>query len=374
MSYAELLGHSSMVFDRVRNSAYADAIRQYVTPDSVVLDAGAGLGVLGLLAAAAGARKVYLVEPESVVKAALEIAQHNGLGDRVTALQGRIEDIELPEQVDIITSVFTGNLLYSEDLLPSLFRARDKWLKPGGRLIPDAGELMVAPVSAPRLHQEMIGVWTLPHMGIDYSPLRRFAANTFGYERRPMFLPDFLAEPRALISSDFTSATQADCDAGTTFAITCDAECSGVFAWIRIRLGDKWLSAGPSDPGVHWTPQLLLVDPELPVVAGESVNFRLQRPAYGDWTWQLQSVAGRRRQSTFMAEAHSIADLQKLSPNHSARLNDRGRAAQDVLSRMTGETTNEQLATHLVGTYPRQFPDKAAALAFVRGFSRRYSL
>ena len=68
-----------MVFDRVRNGAYAAAIRRYVSPDSVVLDVGAGLGVLGLLAAAAGARKVYLVEPESVVKGALEIAKHNGL-------------------------------------------------------------------------------------------------------------------------------------------------------------------------------------------------------------------------------------------------------------------------------------------------------
>ncbi len=363
-----------MVFDRVRNGAYAAAIRRYVSPDSVVLDVGAGLGVLGLLAAAAGARKVYLVEPESVVKGALEIAKHNGFGDRVVALQGRIEDIELPEQVDIITSVFTGNLLYSEDLLPSLFRARDTWLKPGGRLIPDVGELMVAPVSAPRLHEELIGAWSVPHLGIDYGPLRRFAANTFGYERRPTFLPEFLSEPRALVSSDFMSATQTDCDAGATFAVTRSAECAGVIAWIRIRLGDRWLSAGPSDPGVHWTPQLLLVDPELPVVAGESVNFRLQRPAYGDWTWQLQSEAGKRRQSTFLAQAHSIADLQKLSPTHSARLNDRGRAAQDVLSRMTGETTNEQLAAYLTGAYPRQFPDKAAAFAFVRGFSRKYSL
>jgi len=220
----------------------------------------------------------------------------------------------------------------------------------------------------------MIGAWTVPHLGIDYGPLRRFAANTFGYERRPTFLPEFLSEPRALVSSDFMSATQTDCDAGAAFAITRDAECSGVFAWIRVRLGGKWLSAGPSDPSVHWTPQLLLVDPELPVVAGESVNFRLRRPAYGDWTWQLESAAGQRRQSTFLAQAYSITDLQKLSPNHSARLNDRGRAAQDVLSRMTGETTNEQLAAHLVEAYPRQFPDKASALAFVRGFSRRYSL
>ncbi|MBK6360782.1 MAG: hypothetical protein IPF39_12990 [Comamonadaceae bacterium] len=45
-------------------------------------------GVHGLLAAAAGARRVYLVEPEPVLRIAMEIAQANGLQDRVVALQG----------------------------------------------------------------------------------------------------------------------------------------------------------------------------------------------------------------------------------------------------------------------------------------------
>ena len=107
MSYADFSGQRSMAFDRTRNAAYAAAIRKHVTPESVVLDLGAGLGVLGLIAAAAGARKVYLVEPESVIHGAREVAARNGFGDRVVAIQGRIEDVELPEKVDIITSVFT---------------------------------------------------------------------------------------------------------------------------------------------------------------------------------------------------------------------------------------------------------------------------
>jgi predicted RNA methylase len=115
----------------------------------VVLDLGAGLGVHGLLAAAAGAKRVYLVEPEPVVQLAKEIARANGLADRIVILEGRIEEVELPEQVDLIISVFTGNLLYSEDLLPSLFHARDRYLKPGGHLVPDFAELLLAPCRRP---------------------------------------------------------------------------------------------------------------------------------------------------------------------------------------------------------------------------------
>ena len=57
MSYADPGGQRPMAFDQTRNAAYAAAARKYVTPDGVVLDLGEGLEVLGLIAAAAGARQ-----------------------------------------------------------------------------------------------------------------------------------------------------------------------------------------------------------------------------------------------------------------------------------------------------------------------------
>jgi len=178
MSYADVIGHRSMAFDETRNRAYEAAIQRVVTRDSVVLDLGAGLGIHGLMAARAGARRVFLIEPESVVHSALDVARRNGFGDRIEAFQGRLEDVTLPEKVDVIISVFTGNLLYSEDLLPSLYLARDRWLKPGGHLIPDRAELMLAPVAAGKLHAEEIQVWSEPHRGYDYSSLRGYAGNS----------------------------------------------------------------------------------------------------------------------------------------------------------------------------------------------------
>ena len=68
MSYTQVTAHRHMVFDARRNAAYVRALEKLVTPDTVVLDLGAGLGVLGLYAARLGAKKVYLVEPEPVIE------------------------------------------------------------------------------------------------------------------------------------------------------------------------------------------------------------------------------------------------------------------------------------------------------------------
>ena len=62
-------------------------------------------------------------------------------------------------QADIIISVFTGNLLFGEDLLPSLFYARDRFLAPGGTLLPDAARILVCPASAPQAYVDNVDVW-----------------------------------------------------------------------------------------------------------------------------------------------------------------------------------------------------------------------
>lgn len=70
MSYLAVQGQQIMTLDYRRNQAYYEALKRVITSDSVVLDLGAGLGVLGLLAAQLGAKRVYLVEPEAIVHVA----------------------------------------------------------------------------------------------------------------------------------------------------------------------------------------------------------------------------------------------------------------------------------------------------------------
>ena len=129
------------------------------------------------MAARLGAKRVYLVEPEDVVSVASEAVRANNLQDVVQCLQGGLDDVQIPEPVDVIVSVLTGNLLMSEDLLPILFRARDTIMRPGGALIPDRAAIVVAPVSAPRLHAREISSWSDAQHGVTLEPARAYAAN-----------------------------------------------------------------------------------------------------------------------------------------------------------------------------------------------------
>lgn len=80
--------------------------------------------------------------------------------------------------------MFTGNFLLSEDLLPSLFYAREKFLSPGGKLIPDRAKMIAVPVSAPEYYAKHIECWSNSLQNIDLSLARRFAVNTL-YSDKP---------------------------------------------------------------------------------------------------------------------------------------------------------------------------------------------
>lgn len=60
------------------------------------------------------------------------LAKFNAL-EQIQVVAGKIEEIELPEKVDIIISEPMGYMLFNERMLETFLHAK-KWLKPGGRL------------------------------------------------------------------------------------------------------------------------------------------------------------------------------------------------------------------------------------------------
>ncbi|KAL0660005.1 hypothetical protein Bca4012_080590 [Brassica carinata] len=122
---------SEMLKDVVRTKTYQNVIYQnkFLIKDKVVLDVGAGTGILSLFCAKAGAKHVYAVECSQMADMAKEIVKANGFSDVITVLKGKIEEIELPTpKVDVIISEWMGYFLLFENMLDSVLYARNKWL------------------------------------------------------------------------------------------------------------------------------------------------------------------------------------------------------------------------------------------------------
>ncbi|KAG7264938.1 hypothetical protein CRUP_032647 [Coryphaenoides rupestris] len=130
-SAVQYFQQQNMMQDYVRTGTYQRAILQNHTDfkDKVILDVGCGSGILSFFAAQAGARKVYAVEASTMAQHAEVLVNSNRLGDRVIVIPGKVEEVTLPEQVDIIISEPMGYMLFNERMLESYLHAK-KFLKP----------------------------------------------------------------------------------------------------------------------------------------------------------------------------------------------------------------------------------------------------
>lgn len=366
MSYSNVIDHRSMALDLRRNQAYLTALEKVITPDSVVLDLGAGLGTLGLLAAQLGAKQVYLVEPADVITVTQEIVDKNGLSDRVKCLHGKIEDIDLPEPVDVVVSVFTGNFLLSEDLLPSLFYARDHYLKEGGVLIPQAAIMEAVPVEVPELYQSQIDCWVEPHLGIDHSPARSYAAQSMYYYTEELSKAKYLAEPAKLMSMDFYTSKNTHCKVEVDYKIKESGTCHGWAGWFQMQLLDTWLSTSPHAPALHWSPTFLPLESSTTVSAGEEVKFWLERPPFGDWYWRVKTDTIQQTRSTFFSTSMTLKTIKKSAFDYHPQLTPKGKAVLYILENCGSHQSVKDLSLQIQTQNPTLFKNEQAALTFVQ--------
>src|SRR5436309_9370770 len=169
--------HREYLADAVRVSAFRQAIEEVVTPGDVVLDLGAGTGILGLMACRVGAKRVYAVDEGPIIGLAREIAWANGFQDRINHIKGLSTRVELPERVDVVLADQIGRFGLESGILEYFADARARFLKPGGVMVPGELALVVAPVECREL-SERVEFWGRGPAGYDFRPACTTATNT----------------------------------------------------------------------------------------------------------------------------------------------------------------------------------------------------
>ena len=304
--YAQLLHQGNMLADHVRTSTYQRAFMENAEDfkDAVVLDVGTGTGILAFFAVQAGAKKVYAVEASDSAEIATKLAKANGYGDKVVVVKGRLEEIDLPEKVDIIISEPIGFLLVHERMLESYAYARQKFLKPNGLMLPSTGSIVLAPITDQALFDEQtakIDFWkNQDFYGVDLTAAIPVANEEYYTQPIVGFFPaaTIISPNRTVHEIDFGSVTPEEFHEFTVdyvFRIDQTAIMHGIGGWFDISFNGRQstvvLSTAPDQPGTHWYQCRLLFHEPLAVNKGQYISGELHFRANDKFSYNINMTA-----------------------------------------------------------------------------------
>lgn len=288
--YGKLKLHLEMLGDEPRTLAYSKAINRHrdFFLGKTVLDVGSGTGILSMFCARDGqANKVYAVEASvEIGDLTTEIIEVNNLSEKISVFIGKIEDVELPEKVDIVLSEWMGTFLLFEFMIDSVLFARDTWLKPGGIIWPSNAKLFIAPCSAKKVYDEKVTVWNNQY-GFDFTPVLGRAKTEFldrplhNYE---LCKEDCLSQAAVLLDINMQTFSRESLEFMSEqfeFVIIKDGTLHGFCTWFSVLFGgvpltDKSaydaLSTGPDHQRTHWKQNLFLLDDPVVVYSGNFIS------------------------------------------------------------------------------------------------------
>lgn len=259
-----------MLLDKRRNNAYRMALRDAITPggDGVVLDIGAGCGLLSMAAAEAGAQTVIGCEvSEDLAEVGNEIVGLNALESRITIVNKDCRTLsvprDVPEKANLAVFEMFDCSLIGEGVLHFLKYAREHLLADDAVFLPRSGVLRAMLIEH-RLDRVLdVGASILN--AYLYTPgFVNVDASELGH--RP------LSEPFDVFTFDFANAEPVADDCEPDVVAIDEGTVGGVLFWFDLELDDvRTLSNAPNrGGGLHWNQGLQFL-PEVRVSRGESL-------------------------------------------------------------------------------------------------------
>lgn len=278
--------HETMLKDTIRTDAYRDFIYENkdIFKNKTVLDVGCGTGILSMFCARAGAKRVIAVDNSEIINFARENVFKNGMGEIITCLRGKIEEVVLPvKTVDVIVSEWMGYCLLYEAMLDSVLWARDHYLAHWGLMVPSHCTLRIAPMADSEYVDDHIHHWKNVY-GFDMSSMcsdiykeviiREVQACAVPAESSPFLqlcLRTTKKEELVFASREFSCTLEADMEALDGFVVWFDTFFiqSPYFrgpaegkAEEYVRQGGQSIAftTGPYGKRTHWQQGCLLID------------------------------------------------------------------------------------------------------------------
>lgn len=253
--------HFPMMNDLPRNQAFEEAIIARLEEGDTVLDIGCGAGLLSLMAARAGAKKVIAVESEpAVAKAASEIFKINGYEEQIQLVEGRSTNlqvgVDLPSKADLLISEIFDVSLLGEDALNTFKHAQEYLLNTGAKVIPAQARVWCALVESDDLRARF---HVDESCGFDLSTFNRLRDPRVLQLDLGRFNYTLLHEPIAVVDFDFEKEITMLGQTLSMASITQSGRADGFIFWYDLILAPATeereaiiLSTAPNQENTHW--------------------------------------------------------------------------------------------------------------------------
>ena len=375
-------GYGSMVADRVRVDAYAQALRETVRAGSVVVEIGTGPGIFAVLACQLGAGRVYAIERSEIIQVAREVAVANGCKDKIEFFEQFSNRVTLPTRADVIFSDLRGVLPLFERHIPAIMDARRRFLAPGGTLIPRKDTLWAAIVEAPEPYRELVGPWDHNPLGQDLNAARRLAVNNI---QKARVSPNQLLTGNQLWTSlDYRGVEDPDVQGNLEWTVERGGTGHGILVWFDADLAEGvGFSNAPSAPEAIYSSMLFPWTQPASLVPGQVVAVSLEaKLVESDYVWRwnthIESLEGSGpqihfEQSQLTGEMLSPAQLQRWAADYVPHLSEEGHLRRRTFELMDGKVSLEEIAHQLATEFPERFLKWEQALSYTGAISQEYS-
>ncbi|MEM8749192.1 MAG: class I SAM-dependent methyltransferase [Pseudomonadota bacterium] len=363
MPTAEVLTeHLGYVSDAHRLQAFREACAATINTGNRVLDAGAGVGILGLLSLEAGAGSVHCVEAGAIINIAEEMFSKSGFADRVSFSRCRLEDCEPEALADVAICDHVGYFGFDYGIVQLAREIRRAHLEPGGTIIPRSIELEIAAVSSPRLSAmsdgwDQAGVPDAFHSLIDLARNQKYAA--------AVSQDELASRPSQLGQIDLRTEDSDFFSWETELEVTRNGTIHGLAGWFRCELAEGiYMTNSPlAENRLNRRQAYLPVEP-FKASAGQTLSISVvARPGDEIIAWDVKGPNGfSRSHSTWQGMLSSAADTGRTAPDFVPSLSAKGRLEREILNLCDGKKTIQEIEQLLF----EQFLDKPFDASTIR--------
>ncbi len=380
MAQYDYAGYASMLADERRLKAYSDALRKAVSDESVVLDLGSGTGFFSFLAVRYGARKVYAIEPNALIKLSKTLAAENSVAEHIEFIDEISTKIEIAEKADILVSDLHGTLPFFDKCLESIIDARERLLKPGARLMPEREKVFFALAEFEDFFNKNIAMNLADFGGFDFSSAGYLVTDRLlnAYAKDL----ELLSDPVLFAEWDYRTLTETEFQADLSFEVEREGTVHGLRAWFESYLDDEIsLTNAPGFPDIVYGAPVFPFPEAVKVSKGDRVDCKIkafERKDGYSWNWHtlIGDASGKQtrefRQSTVRGEYVPPDEILKQSEYFIPEPTIENEVDLFILSRFDSETPIGDIAEDLSGEYPERFTDFEAALKRVVSVVQKY--